>query len=61
MFNWNTDTKKINRKDKEVWQLEQLVNFGLGGSKINAKSLKKNWPKLKLDPKRKTFLKFILS
>ena len=61
MFNWNTDTSKIKRKEKRLWHLEQLINFGLNGEKINARELKKNWNKLSLDPKRKKFLQLIMS
>ena len=61
MFNWNTDTKKMKKADLEVWKLEQLINFGLNGEKIDLKSLKRNWTKLKLDPKRRRFMKLFVS
>lgn len=62
MYNWSTDTKTI-KKDKPayaVWQLEQLVNFGLGKDKISRTALKKNWSKLHLDPVKKKYLELIL-
>ena len=61
MFNWNTDTTKIKREGLVIWKLEQLINFGLNGQKVNLKDLKKNWRKLKLDPKRKKFMKLFVS
>lgn len=61
MYNWSTDTKKIKSKEaKIIWELEQTINFGLGGSRLNKASLKKYWNKLNLDPDRKKFLEFIL-
>jgi len=52
-------TKKQLKKDKRqhtIWRLEQMVNFGLDGGKLNASELKKNWLKLHIDPKKKSFL-----
>ncbi len=61
MYNWSVDTKKFKSKEaKTIWELEQMINFGLGGSKIDRKSLKKYWHKLHLDPDRKRFLEYIL-
>lgn len=62
MYNWNTDTRRLkeNKEEYLIWHLNQLINFGLNGSKINIKSLKKYWPKLNLDPKRKRFLEVLL-
>lgn len=62
MYNWSTNTKQL-KKDKEkyaVWRLEQAVNFGLAGKKLSQKDLKKYWPKLKLDPAKKEYLRLIL-
>ena len=62
MRNWSVDTKEL-KKDKKkyaVWRLEQLVNFGLGKEKIDDKQLKKNWGLLRLDPRKKSFLKTLL-
>lgn len=61
MYNWSTDTSKIkNKKQKTIFELEQMVNFGLGGSKLDKTSLKKYWKELNLDPDRKKFLEFVL-
>lgn len=62
MYNWSTNTKPL-KKDKTQyvkWRLENLVNFGLGKSKLNKSELKKYWPTLRLDPKKKSFLKMLL-
>ena len=62
MYNWNTDTSKWNKKSDsyQIWKLEQLINFGLNGKKLDLKSTKKYWRKLSLDPQRKKFLELIL-
>ena len=62
MYNWNTDLNELS-KDKEkftIWKLNQLINFGLNGERLNLKLVKKYWNKLTIDPKRKKFLQLIL-
>ncbi|PIR90812.1 hypothetical protein COU03_04060, partial [bacterium (Candidatus Gribaldobacteria) CG10_big_fil_rev_8_21_14_0_10_41_12] len=62
MYNWSVDTKEL-KKDKKrykVWQLEQLINFGLAKEKINLAELKKYWGLLNLDPNKKRYLSFLL-
>lgn len=62
MYNWTVDTKQL-KKDKKkyaVWKLEQMVNFGLNGKKLNKADLKKHWLQLNLDPKKKKYLFMIL-
>ena len=62
MYNWSTDTAEL-KKDKKkyaVWRLEQTVNFGLDNEKLNRRQLKKYWPFLNLDEKRKKFLSILL-
>jgi len=62
MHNWNTDVSKWNKKSPsyQVWKLEQSINFGLNGKKLNSTLTRKYWPILDLDPFRKKFLEFIL-
>ncbi len=61
MYNWSTDVKKFkSKKQKTIWELEQMINFGLGGSKLDRKALKKYWNELYLDPDRKRFLEYVL-
>lgn len=62
MYNWNTDVKKL-KKNKEaytVWRLQQLINYGLDGARLNRRLLKKYWHRLHLDPDKKKYLKFLL-
>lgn len=63
MYNWSTDTKKLRKNPVKfsIWKLEQQLNFGLNGHKVSTKLLRKYWPKLTLDPKRKKVLEFWLS
>ena len=37
MYNWNTDTKELEKNPEEytIWKLEQLINYGLDGEKLN--------------------------
>jgi hypothetical protein len=62
MKNWSTNTKKL-KKDKDkfaIWQLEQLINFGLGKKRIKKRELKKYWNIINIDPlKRKLLSLFI--
>lgn len=62
MYNWSTDEKMI-KKDKEkyaVWRLEQMINFGLNGEKLNETEVRKYRSKLQLDPSRAKFIDFLL-
>lgn len=62
MYNWNTDTTTLRKNPEkyQIWRLEQLINFGLNGEKINTGQLKKYWSHLNLDPQRKKVLEFWL-
>lgn len=62
MYNWSTDTKEIS-KDKTAyskWKMEQLINFGLGKSKIEKQQLLQAFPSLDIDPAKKKYLSFLL-
>ena len=62
MYNWSVDEKMLKR-DKEkyaIWRIEQMVNFGLDGERLDSKKLKKYWKKLYLDPVKKRYLEFLL-
>ena len=63
MYNWSTDEKsfKDNPKKHDIWRLEQMINFGLGDEKLNAKLLKKYLPELNIDKWRKEYLNIILN
>lgn len=62
MYNWSVDLNKMGRnsKDATIWRLEQTINFGLNGKKLNKFLTKRYWKNLRLDPARKKFLKFLL-
>lgn len=62
MYNWNTRLYKWNKKSESylLWKLQQMINFGLNGEKLDLFLVKKYWSKLDLDPQRKKFLKLIL-
>lgn len=63
MYNWSTDEKEL-KKDPEkyaIWRLEQMVNFGLDGERIDREELKKYWLKLNLDPHRRKLLELFLN
>lgn len=62
MYNWNTDLSNWDKKSESfiIWKLQQLINFGLNGEKLDLTLTKKYWSRLDLDPQRKKFLKLIL-
>ncbi|MEI7425596.1 MAG: hypothetical protein WCK16_01550 [Candidatus Moraniibacteriota bacterium] len=62
MHNWSVDTTELKKDKKQytIWRLEQMVNFGLTGKKINREELKKYWKILNLDRNKKAYLKLIL-
>ncbi|OGZ43939.1 MAG: hypothetical protein A3J55_00710 [Candidatus Ryanbacteria bacterium RIFCSPHIGHO2_02_FULL_45_17b] len=63
MYNWSVDEQSFEISDPEgheKWRLEQLINFGLNGEKINEAQLRKYWDTLHLDPPRKRYLELAL-
>ena len=63
MRNWSVDEETL-KKDParyRLWRLEQLINFGLDGEKLDAEELKKALPNLTVDPAKKRYLQFLLS
>ena len=64
MHNWSTDEQQLARSDPRryaVWKLEQLINYGLGGDKIDRAALRRHWDELEIDPSRKAFLELLLN
>lgn len=62
MYNWSTDEKSfINKEKKEIWELEQLINFGLNKQKINSEKLRFYWNHFVIDPHRRKFLEMLLN
>lgn len=62
MKNWSTDEKSLEQDPEKytIWQLEQMVNFGLDGKKLNKAKLLQYWDKLNLDPDKKSYLHTLL-
>lgn len=62
MYNWDVDLSKWNKKSRSyiIWRLQQLINFGLNGEKLDLSLVRKYWSKLELDTQRKKFLELIL-
>jgi hypothetical protein len=62
MYNWSVDLEELKKSPKKaiIWKIEQSINFGLNGEKLNKELIKKYWKKLHIDPARKKFLKFLL-
>ena len=58
MKNWSANTEELKKDPKTyaIWKLEQMVNFGLDGEKLNASELKRYWDLLNLDPDKKKYL-----
>ena len=63
MYNWSTDVRELKKNPEKykVWQLEQLINFGLDGEKLKKPELKKYFSKLNIDPYRRKFLHLLLN
>lgn len=62
MYNWSVDLKKMpqNSPQAVIWRLQQTINFGLNGERLNKSLIRKYWKKLRIDPARKKFLRFLL-
>ena len=65
MYNWSTDEEKFKKKNPrkyQLWRLEQLINYGLDGEKLDREEVKKAWPRIKdaLDPYAKRAIEFLL-
>jgi len=61
MYNWNTTNGHLDSmEDAVIWRLNQTINFGLNGEKLDLKQVRIYWDKLTIDPKRKSFLSLLL-
>ena len=65
MYNWSVDEKKFRKEDPEryrIWRLEQMINYGMAGEKLDRNLVEKHWQKIKpnLDPAYRRFLEFLL-
>jgi hypothetical protein len=63
MKNWAVDEKKLKLypEQHEIWYLEQLINYGLDGEKLERRKLLRYFGKLAIDPQKRKYLKFLLS
>ena len=62
MRNWSVDISQL-KKNKEaytIWRLEQLINYGLDGEKLDPSLVKKYWQKIDIDADARKFLSFLL-
>jgi hypothetical protein len=65
MYNWSVDEEQFKKnypEDYKIWRLEQMINFGEPGEKLDEKMVRRYWPKIKdnLDPYKRRFLEFLL-
>lgn len=64
MYNWSTDTKKLSKDPEKykLWKLEQLINYGLDGEKLDREEVKRAWPKIKerIDKNTRVYLEYLL-
>lgn len=63
MYNWSTDEEKFKEKYPEkykIWRLEQMINYGLRGDKLDSDEIKKYWSKLNIDELTRKYLEFLL-
>ena len=62
MYNWSTDEKSFeNKEKKDIWELEQMINFGLNNQKLNADKLRLYWNRIIIDSYRHKFLEILLN
>ena len=63
MRNWSADTSRFekNSREYEIWQLEQLLNFGMSeGETLDREQLEKYLPVLSIDQDTRNFLEYVL-
>ena|SRR3990167_2083690 len=63
MYNWSVDEtamKKADPEGYEIWRLEQMINWGLDGERLNEKLVRKYWGRLYLDSPTRAYLEHLL-
>ena len=63
MKQWSIDKSSFkNKEEKEIWELEQRINYGLNDTKLPKDKLVKYWHRLKdtIDPYARRALEFLL-
>jgi len=63
MYNWSADEQALKKNPAQYtrWRLEQLINFGLNGEKINERELREHFSELNIDPSRRRLLEILLN
>jgi len=64
-YNWSVDEKKFKKEDPKaykVWRIQQMINYGLAGEKLDEKEVRKYWKKIKdkIDPQYRRYLEILL-
>lgn len=62
MYNWSVDERELKKNPEkyEIWRLEQMINYGLQGKKLDSRLLKKNWKKMFMDKPTRRYLSYLL-
>ncbi len=62
MYNWNTDTTELKKNPEKyaIWKMEQMINYGLDGEKLDTKLVIKYWDKLRIDQQKRDLLAFLI-
>lgn len=63
MYNWSVDERAFgsDAKAQLLWTLQQTINFGLNGKRLNERNLRRHFAQLTdLDPARRRYLSFLL-
>ena len=62
MYNWSTDTTRLQRDSEKYkrWKLEQLINYGLSDEKLDTKDLSLFLDQIIIDPRKKRYLEYLL-
>lgn len=65
-YNWShIDEEAMKRENPEKyrkWRIVQMLNYGLGGEKLDRKEVMKLWPEIKeeIEPYRRRAIEFLL-
>ena len=59
MHNWDYP-RNNNQQTDEIWRLERLLQYGLGGEKIDRALLEENFKMLHIPDNTKAFLELLL-
>ena len=65
MYNWSVDEKRFKKEDPEgyqIWRLEQMINYGEAGEKLDERLVRRYWEKIhnRIDPGYRRLFEMIL-